>query len=96
MVFYWRSWQPVAWKGSLFAGLKNCLEGWVQRVVVNSVSQGLAVFNVFLDDLDEGIKCTCSKFADYTKLGGSTDLPEVRKALRRDVDRLINGLRPMG
>lgn len=40
------------------------------------------LFNIFVSDLDEKLKCTHSKFADYVKLEGVVDTTEICAAVQ--------------
>jgi len=54
-------------------------QGWVL---------GPVLFNIHVGNMDSGIKCTLSKFADYSNLSGAAYRLEGRDTIQKDLDRL--------
>lgn len=51
-------------------------------------SPEVCLFNIFVDEIDIGIECAFSKFADDTQYCGAVGIIEKRDAIQKDLNRI--------
>ena len=91
--------------GNIHSWLKDWLTERQQRVVINgkasdwrSVQSGVpqgsvlgpVLFIIYVNDMDEGLTCKISKFADDTKITGRVTTTAEKVLLQSDLERLVN------
>lgn len=50
---------------------------------------GLVLLSIVISDLDDGIECSLSQFADHRKLEGVVDMPEGHSAIQGDHGEMV-------
>ena len=94
--------------GNIHKWIEDWLSKRKQRVVINGISSswrgvksgvpqgsvlGPVLFLIYVNDLDDGLTCKVSKFADDTKIASKVISTLDKEFLQRDLDKLSNWAR---
>lgn len=85
-----QSWTEEKINSRLTVVVNSFMSRW--KLVITGVSLwsvlGSPLLNIFINELDSGIECALTKFADDTKLSSAVDKIKGRGATQRDLDKL--------
>uniref|UniRef100_A0A803TZY3 Peroxisomal membrane protein PEX14-like KPWE domain-containing protein n=1 Tax=Anolis carolinensis TaxID=28377 RepID=A0A803TZY3_ANOCA len=83
--------KPKPWENKVLTNASSSSWKEVTSGVPQDSVLGPVLFNIFINDLDEGLEGTIIKFVENTKLGVIASIPEDRSRIQNNLNRLEMG-----